>query len=76
MIQLFEGHSDFIMNIVCYSEFIITSSKDNTIRIWKYDIINNENNFIECETICILKGHSETVNCADLLLKRKKIVKS
>ena len=73
-IQLFEGHSDFIMNIVCYSEFIITSSKDNTIRIWKYDIINNENNFIECETICILKGHSETVNCADLLLKRKKIV--
>ena len=64
-INLYEGHTDFIMSITVKNDLIITSSKDNTIRIWK---TNNKYDSIKC--ICILKGHSESVNCTDIYIKK------
>ena len=68
-INFFEGHTDFIMSITIKNNLIITSSKDNTMRIWK--IIYNENNKYEnIKCIGELKGHSESVNCADIYIKK------
>ena len=63
-INIYEGHTDFIMSITVKNNLIITSSKDNTIRIWK---INNIN---DIKSICILKGHSEAVNASDIYIKK------
>ena len=68
-INFFEGHTDFIMSITIKNNLIITSSKDNTMRIW--EIIYNENNkFENIKCIGVLKGHSESVNCADIHMKK------
>ena len=66
-IKMYEGHTDFIMSITVKNNLIITSSKDNTIRIWK---ANNKYDSLKC--ICILKGHSESVNCTDIYIKKSK----
>ena len=62
-INMYEGHTDFIMSITVKNNLIITSSKDNTIRIWK-----RNNSLIKC--ICVLRGHSESVNCSDIYIKK------
>ena len=68
-INLYEGHTDFIMSITIKNDLIITSSKDNTMRIWK--IFFTENNIYEnIKCIGVLKGHSESVNCADFHIKK------
>ena len=68
-INLYEGHTDFIMSITIKNDLIITSSKDNTMRIWK--IFFKENNICEnIKCIGVLKGHSESVNCADFHIKK------
>ena len=68
-INLYEGHTDFIMSITIKNDLIITSSKDNTMRIWK--IFFKENNIYEnIKCIGVLKGHSESVNCADFHIKK------
>ena len=59
--NIYEGHTDFIMNVIIKNNLIITSSKDNTIRIWSIP---------EIKCIGILKGHSESVNCADIYIKK------
>jgi U3 small nucleolar RNA-associated protein 13 len=69
-IQNFEGHSDFIMHIDVKDDYITTSSKDGTVRIWKYDF--GENSKFQMECIAIIKGHSEAVNASSLLLKSAK----
>ena len=68
-IKIYEGHTDFIMSITIKNNLIITSSKDNTIRIWKIDY-KNENKFDSIRCICVLKGHSEAVNCSDIYMKK------
>ena len=68
-INIFEGHTDFIMSITIKNNLIITSSKDNTIRIWSMNSIN-ENKFDSIKCISVLKGHSESVNCSDIYMKR------
>lgn len=72
-VYLFEGHSDFVMSIIVKQDLIITTSKDNTIRIWRW--FNNENGFV-CNCIGILRGHSETVNCSDIALKKCAVIVS
>ena len=73
--KLYEGHTDFIMSILVKNDFVITSSKDNTIRIWKINnFIKNENNYLSLKCICLLKGHSETVNCSDIYLKKNYLI--
>ena len=68
-INLYEGHTDFIMSITIKNNLILTSSKDNTIRIWKiFYKENNEYENIKC--IGILTGHSESVNCTDIHIKK------
>ena len=68
-INLYEGHTDFIMSITIKNDLIITSSKDNTMRLWK--IFYKENNIYEdIKCIGVLKGHSESVNCADIHIKK------
>ena len=68
-INLYEGHTDFIMSITIKNNLILTSSKDNTIRIWKiFYKENNEYENIKC--IGILTGHSESVNCTDINMKK------
>ena len=68
-INIYEGHDDFIMSIIVKNNLIITSSKDNTIRIWKINFIDKDKyDSIKC--ICILKGHSESVNCSDIYMKK------
>ena len=68
-INLYEGHTDFIMSITIKNNLILTSSKDNTIIIWKiFYTENNEYENIKC--IGILKGHSESVNCTDINIKK------
>lgn len=87
-IQLFEGHTDFIMNIDIKNNFISTASKDNTIRLWKYYYgdstfeeadelalkvekgVNSSNKEFKCVCFAILKGHSEAVSSAALILKK------
>ena len=57
------------MSITIKNDLIITSSKDNTMRIWK--IFFKENNIYEnIKCIGVLKGHSESVNCADFHIKK------
>ena len=68
-IKIYEGHSDFIMNITIKNNLIITSSKDNTIRIWNMIYIK-ENKIDSVKCICILRGHSESVNCSDIYMKK------
>ena len=69
-IQIFEAHSDFIMNISIKENLIITSSKDNSIKIWKYTI--NEKGEIDLNLLSVLLGHSETVNSTDIIIKKNK----
>ena len=69
-IQIFEAHSDFIMNISIKENLIITSSKDNSIKIWKYSI--NEKGEIDLNLLSVLLGHSETVNSTDIIIKKNK----
>ena len=68
-IKIHEGHSDFIMSITIKNNLIITSSKDNTIRIWNVNY-TKENKFGSVKCIGILKGHSESVNCSDIYMKK------
>lgn len=81
-VQVFEGHSDFIMNIAIKQNYIVTSSKDNTIRIWKLLYEQNDeeskddHKTFQCKCIGVLRGHSETVNFADIILKKEKMVVS
>ena len=63
-VNLYEGHTDFIMSIIIKDDLVITTSKDSTIRIWKI----SENLNLKC--ISILRGHSEPVNCSDVLIKK------
>ena len=68
-INMYEGHTDFIMSITVKNDYIITSSKDNTLRIWKINKeIKNKYDSIKC--ICLLKGHSQSVNCSDIYIKK------
>jgi U3 small nucleolar RNA-associated protein 13 len=67
-VTIFEGHSDFIMNIEIKNKFISTSSKDNTVRIWEW-WYSHEGSFV-CKCICLLRGHSESVNCSCLMVKK------
>jgi U3 small nucleolar RNA-associated protein 13 len=73
VIKSFEGHDDFIMHIDIKDNYISTSSKDNTIRIWTYEEIDGR---FTCKCIAILRGHSEAVNCSALMVKKggKKVV--
>ena len=74
-IKLYEGHTDFIMSILVKNGLVITSSKDNTIRIWKINnSVENENKNISLKCIGLLKGHSETVNCSDLYMKKNYLI--
>jgi U3 small nucleolar RNA-associated protein 13 len=73
LVQIFEGHKDFIMNIDIKHEYIATSSKDNMIRIWKYQFIEDQ---FTCNCIAILKGHSEAVNSSTLILKKGRMLVS
>ena len=68
-LKIFEGHTDFIMSITIKNDLIITSSKDNTIRIWKI-IYNEKKKYEKIKCIGILKGHSDNVNCADIHIKK------
>jgi U3 small nucleolar RNA-associated protein 13 len=67
LIKAYEGHEDFIMNIEISGDYIATSSKDKTIRIWKNTSTDNEFN---CKCIAVLKGHSEAVNASALMVKK------
>ena len=75
-INLYEGHTDFIMSITVKNDLIITTSKDNTIRIWKINNLNLNDNYnsnsIKC--LCVLKGHSESVNCSDIYIKKNYLI--
>lgn len=66
-IKMFEGHNDFVMNIDIKGDYISTSSKDTTIRVWKID---NESATFDCNCIAVLKGHNEAVNCSALIIKK------
>ena len=33
--KIFDGHKDFILNIYYKNGFVVTSSKDGTLRVWK-----------------------------------------
>ena len=68
-LKIYEGHTDFIMSITIKNDLIITSSKDNTIRIWKI-IYNEKKEYEQIKCIGILKGHSDNVNCADIHIKK------
>ena len=57
------------MNIDIKENFICTSSKDNTVRIWKFFYDENTKEF-QCICFAVLKGHSEAVNCSALILKK------
>jgi U3 small nucleolar RNA-associated protein 13 len=63
-IKLYEGHTDFIMNISFKGDFVTTASKDNTIILWIH-----QNNGLRA--LAMLKGHSEAINYTGLLLKKK-----
>lgn len=66
-IKVYEGHTDFIMNIDVKNNFISTAGKDGSIRIWQFEIVGGE---FHCSCIAVLKGHSETVNSTCLMVKK------
>lgn len=73
LIKAYEGHEDFIMNIEISGDYISTSSKDKTLRIWKNTSTSEQFN---CKCIAVLRGHSEVVNSSALMVKKgnKKVV--
>jgi U3 small nucleolar RNA-associated protein 13 len=56
------------MHIEIKNNLIATSSKDFTVRLWKY-YYDSFNNF-QCICFAILKGHSEAVNSSAFILKK------
>ncbi|CAF0778878.1 unnamed protein product [Brachionus calyciflorus] len=58
--KLLKGHTDLVICLACYMDkkesYLASSSKDNTIRIWKF---NCELNTFEC--ILVSQGHSQDV---------------
>ena len=52
-IKIFEGHKDFVMSIDIKNDFLASSSKDASIRVWKILANNRE---INLNLVCILKG--------------------
>jgi WD40 repeat protein len=52
-INLFHGHKDFIMSIFVSDSYIVTGSKDSTVRLWKYK--NDEESFY-CKEKILFKG--------------------
>ncbi len=66
-IQIYEGHTDFIMSIDVKQNYIATASKDCTVRLWQFEVEENGN--FNCQCIRVFKGHSESLNSVALMIK-------
>lgn len=62
------GHSDIIMSVDRYQDFIVTGAKDNTCRLWKFDSSKACFNRLKC--VAVFKGH--TMNITSVSFSPKK----
>ena len=70
-VQIMQGHEDFIMSINVKDNFISTTSKDGTIKIWRWNFEGEAQEKFVCKPLAVLKGHSEAVNSSCLILKKR-----
>jgi WD40 repeat protein len=58
-VELYKGHTDIILCLDICGEFCVTGAKDNTIRLWKYDVNKGFEKKIKC--LAEFLGHSQNV---------------
>jgi len=54
-IKIFEGHTDFIMTIDVKDNYIVTGSKDGTVRLWEHSFEDKGN--YNCVCIGLFQGN-------------------
>lgn len=64
--SLFEAHEDTVLSIDFIDDLLISSSKDKTIRLWKYDDKSKPAKFV---LIAAYQGHLEAIGCVALAPK-------
>jgi WD40 repeat protein len=70
--QIIEGHKDFIMHIEYKNGFVVTSSKDSTLRLYKEYVNKSYSSKFKC--IFSIKGHTEAVTNSALITKNNSII--
>ena len=60
------GHSDLIVALDVYENYVVSGSKDNTIRLWRVD--TEEKLRVEC--LAVFEGH--TMNLTSVCIDPKK----
>ena len=62
LVELYNGHDDIILCLdLCPSRNLaISGSKDNKIRLWKYDLEAAFNQKLRC--LAVMEGHSENIS--------------
>lgn len=54
------GHGDMVLCLAVRDNFILTGSKDSSIKLWRFDF-DNETNVGECTLLCTFRGHINEV---------------
>ena len=62
------GHTDIIMSVDRYKDFILTGAKDNTCRLWKYDATRQPFDRIKC--VAVFKGHAMSITSVSFSPKK------
>ncbi|EEB05998.1 F-box protein Pof11 [Schizosaccharomyces japonicus yFS275] len=67
-LQTFRGHTDNVLGLVFQDDYIISCSKDHTIRVWQYGAAD------ENACLYVLRGHLAAVNSVQFNSKTHMIV--
>ncbi|CAG5129326.1 unnamed protein product [Candidula unifasciata] len=59
--QMLQGHSDIITSLDVHGQFIVSASKDSTIRIWQ---LSSDTGFVTC--LGVGQGHTQAVQAVAL----------
>lgn len=66
--EILPGHTDIIITIDKFKNFIITGAKDNECRLWHYNADAEFFNKIKC--IAVFKGHTMNISCVHFSPKK------
>lgn len=66
--EILPGHTDIIITIDKFKNFIITGAKDNECRLWHYNPDAEFFNKIKC--IAVFKGHTMNISCVHFSPKK------
>ena len=66
--EILTGHTDIIITIDKFKNFILTGSKDNECRLWHYNPNAAIFNKIKC--VAVFKGHTMNISCVNFSPKK------